>query len=47
MLDNLERLGISYAEVVDQLEREGVDKFEKAWGELLDGVTSEIEKATA
>ena len=47
MLDSLERLGISYADVTAQLEREGVDKFEKSWGELLDGVTSELEKATA
>jgi transaldolase len=47
VLDSLERLGISYAEVTGKLEREGVDKFEKSWGELLDGVTSELEKATA
>jgi transaldolase len=47
VLDSLERLGISYAEVTALLEREGVDKFEKAWGELLAGVTSELEKATA
>ncbi|MFL6081418.1 MAG: transaldolase, partial [Ornithinibacter sp.] len=47
VLDSLERLGISYAEVTAQLEREGVDKFEKSWGELLDGVTRELEKATA
>ena len=47
VLDSLERLGISYAEVTAQLEREGVDKFEKAWGELLDGVTRELEKASA
>jgi transaldolase len=47
VLDSLERLGISYADVTAQLEREGVDKFEKSWGELLDGVTSELEKATA
>ncbi len=47
VLDSLERLGISYAEVTAQLEREGVDKFEKAWGELLGGVTRELEKATA
>ena len=39
VLDSLERLGISYAEVTALLEREGVDKFEKSWGELLDGVT--------
>ena len=37
MLDSLERLGISYAEVTTKLEHEGVDKFEKSWGELLDG----------
>ena len=47
VLDSLERLGISYAEVTAQLEREGVDKFEKSWGELLGGVTRELEKATA
>ena len=47
MLDTLERLGISYSEVVDQLEREGVDKFEKSWAELLDRVKRELEKASA
>ena len=47
VLDSLERLGISYADVTAQLEREGVDKFEKSWGELLDGVTRELEKAAA
>ncbi|PKW25254.1 transaldolase [Phycicoccus duodecadis] len=47
VLDTLERLGISYSEVVDQLEREGVDKFEKAWGELLQGVQDELGKASA
>jgi transaldolase len=47
VLDSLERLGISYAEVTAKLEREGVDKFEKSWDELLGGVTRELEKATA
>ena len=47
VLDSLERLGISYAEVTAKLEREGVDKFEKSWEELLGGVTRELEKATA
>ncbi|HYN66055.1 MAG TPA: transaldolase [Ornithinibacter sp.] len=46
-LDSLERLGISYAEVTDLLEREGLDKFEKSWGELLDRVARELEKASA
>ncbi len=47
VLDELERVGVSYTEVVDLLETEGVEKFEKAWGELLDGVTAEMEKVTA
>ena len=47
VLDSLERLGISYADVTAQLEREGVDKFEKSWDELLSGVTTELEKASA
>lgn len=44
VLDALDRLGISYTAVTDQLETEGVDKFEKAWGELLDGVRAELDK---
>ena len=46
VLDALERLGISYAEVADLLEREGVDKFEKSWGELLADVQDELTKAS-
>ena len=38
VLDGLERLGISYDEVVKVVEDEGVDKFEKSWKELLDTV---------
>ncbi len=47
VLDSLERLGISYADVVAQLEREGVEKFEKSWLELLGGVDRELERASA
>ncbi len=47
VLDDLDSQGISYSEVVELLEDEGVDKFEKAWGELLDGVTAEMDKAKA
>lgn len=47
VLDSLERLGISYADVTAQLEKEGVDKFEKSWEELLARVTRELEKASA
>jgi transaldolase len=45
VLDSLERLGVSYADVVAVLEREGVDKFEKSWGELLTDVQEELTKA--
>jgi transaldolase len=47
VLDSLERLGVSYADVVEVLEREGVDKFEKSWGELLTDVQEELTKATS
>jgi transaldolase len=47
LLDDLQGIGVSYTEVVELLETEGVDKFEKAWGELLEGVTAEMEKVTA
>ncbi|WP_406830984.1 transaldolase [Pedococcus sp. KACC 23699] len=47
VLDALEGLGISYAEVTAQLEREGVDKFEVAWGELLDEVQKDMDLARA
>ena len=45
VLDDLERVGVSYADVVEQLEVEGVDKFEKSWSELLGTVQDELDKA--
>ncbi len=45
LLDALEQLGISYADVTAQLEKEGVEKFEASWEELLDGVRTELGKA--
>ena len=45
VLDDVAAQGISYDEVTALLEREGVEKFEKAWGELLEGVQSELDKA--
>jgi len=45
VLDSLERLGIPYADVVDVLEHEGVEKFEKSWADLLSDVQSELTKA--
>jgi len=47
LLDRLERLGISYTEVTELLEREGVDKFDKSWAELLQTVTDELDRAKA
>ncbi|WP_277451571.1 transaldolase [Janibacter sp. DB-40] len=47
VLDALAGLGISYTEVTATLETEGVEKFEKAWEELLDGVRAELGKAAA
>jgi len=47
VLDRLEGLGIGYREVTELLEREGVDKFDKSWAELLQTVTDELERAKA
>ena len=47
VLNRLEALGIGYNEVVDLLEREGVEKFEKSWTELLATVTDELERHRA
>jgi transaldolase len=45
VLDDLERLGVSYQDVVDTLEREGVEKFEASWQELLDSIKASLEEA--
>ncbi|MGC9665745.1 transaldolase [Planosporangium sp. 12N6] len=45
VLDDLARLGIDYDDVVNTLEREGVEKFAASWTELLDGVTKSLEAA--
>ncbi len=42
VLDALERLGISYGDVTAVLEREGVEKFEKSWDELMTTVNEEL-----
>ncbi|MGN6301472.1 MAG: transaldolase, partial [Angustibacter sp.] len=42
LLDALERLGISYTDVTSVLEREGVEKFEKSWDELMATVSEEL-----
>jgi transaldolase len=39
VLDQLTQLGIDYHEVVDHLERDGLDKFQTSWTELLEAVS--------
>jgi transaldolase len=38
VFDELARVGVDYDDVVDTLEREGVEKFSQSFDELLDGV---------
>jgi transaldolase len=47
VLDDLKAAGIDYDDVVDTLEREGVQKFVDSWGELLDKVREQLERARA
>jgi len=47
LLDQLAGVGVDYNDVVDLLEREGVEKFEKSWEELLATVNDELERASA
>ncbi|QIS13371.1 transaldolase [Nocardia arthritidis] len=42
VFDRLTAVGIDLADVFDVLEREGVDKFEKSWEELLSATTAEL-----
>ena len=44
VLDDVERLGISYDEVVDLLEVEGLAKFEDAWNDLLETTQKQLEQ---
>jgi len=47
VLDDLERVGIDYDDVVDVLEKEGVEKFEASWNELVVDVRQELDSAKA
>lgn len=44
VLSDLEALGVSYEDVVEVLEREGVDKFSVSWGELVTTVSQALER---
>ena len=45
VLDALAGLGVDYDDVTATLEREGVDKFNVSWGELVETVTNALEAA--
>ena len=47
VLDDLKAAGIDYAEVVELLEKEGVEKFEASWEDLIASVTDQLAKAGA
>ena len=40
LLDDLRRIGVDYDDVIDTLEREGVQKFSDSFHELLDGIAA-------
>ncbi len=46
VLDDLAGLGIDYHDVIETLEREGVEKFEQSWLELLGSLSTQL-KSTA
>ncbi|MCY0905265.1 transaldolase [Arthrobacter sp. H14-L1] len=46
VLDQLEKAGVPYNDVVAQLEAEGVDKFIVSWNELLETVQKALDKST-
>ena len=47
MLAAIEALGISFDDVVQVLEDEGVDKFDKSWAELVATVEGALDEAKA
>ncbi|WP_319462217.1 transaldolase [Micromonospora sp. RTP1Z1] len=45
VFDDLQAVGVDMADVIVTLEREGVEKFEASWLELLDGVKKSLAEA--
>ena len=45
VFEQLERLGISYDDVVEVLENQGVEKFATSWNELLETIKTEMSAA--
>jgi transaldolase len=47
LLEQLEAVGVSYQEVVDTLEAEGVEKFSDSFAELMTGIENKLKKLEA
>ena len=47
ILDAFEAAGVSYDDVVQTLEREGVEKFSKSFAELIEGLESKLKLVAA
>jgi transaldolase len=42
VLDELKAIGVDYDDVVDTLEREGVEKFEDSWNQLIEAISEQL-----
>jgi len=47
VFEDLRRVGVDFAQVVDDLEQQGLASFAKSWDELIASVTEQLEKAGA
>jgi len=47
VFDQLAAVGIDFADVVEVLEREGVQKFDASWAELVEDVQIALDEAKA
>jgi transaldolase len=47
VLDAFEAAGVSYDDVVETLEREGIEKFAKSFADLIEGLESKLKLVTA
>ncbi len=45
VFDRLRGVGVDFDDVLEVLEREGVEKFEKSWQQLVDTIEGQLEKA--
>ena len=45
VMDDLAAVGVDYGDVIAVLEREGVEKFEKSWDELVETVRGQLDSA--